>query len=78
MLTTNAQTHESMNRFHQPTDGKRKVVILPEASYTDWLAVPLQRSMEFMHQYPADRSVASAAPIDLRQRPADDAQRALL
>ena len=90
MLTINADTHELMKRFHQPTDEKRMVVILPEAAYADWLAAPLQRSMDFMHPYPADRLVASAAPptstrsdklrakAEPRQRPADDAQGSLL
>ena len=94
MLTINAQTHELMNRFHQPTDEKRMVVILPEAAYGDWLAAPLQSSMDFMHPYPADRLVTSATPSTLRstekpkvtpepkpescQRPVDDAQGSLL
>lgn len=90
MLTINAQTHELMNRFHQPTDEKRMVVILPEAVYADWLAAPLQRSMDFMHPYPAERLVASAAPStstrsetptakpEKHLRPSDDAQGTLL
>jgi putative SOS response-associated peptidase YedK len=47
-MLTNAQTHELMSRFHQPTDEKRMVVILPEAAYGDRLAAPLQDSMGFM------------------------------
>jgi putative SOS response-associated peptidase YedK len=88
MLTINAQTHELMNRFHQPTDEKRMVVILPEAAYGDWLAAPMQASMDFMHPYPADRLVAEASPpVPVhRERPArlagkevdDDAQGSLL
>lgn len=89
MLTINAQSHELMNRFHQPTDEKRMVVILPEAAYADWLCTPLQRSMDFMHPYPADQLVSTAAPsasmrserlkvkAEPRQRPADDAQGSL-
>jgi putative SOS response-associated peptidase YedK len=88
MLTINAQTHELMNRFHQPTDEKRMVVILPEAAYGDWLAAPMQASMDFMHPYPAERLVAieaqpavqhsPKAPAAPRTRPMDDAQGSLL
>ena len=34
------------------------VVILPEGAYEDWLSVPVERSMEFMRQYPAQRLIA--------------------
>jgi putative SOS response-associated peptidase YedK len=88
MLTINAQTHELMIRFHQPTDEKRMVVILPEAVYGDWLAAPVQESMGFMHPYPAERLVATeSAPVSPRSkraqaashvRPVDDAQGTLL
>jgi len=88
MLTINAQTHELMNRFHQQTDEKRMVVILPEGAYGDWLAAPMQESMGFMHPYPAERLVAieappaaprsPKAPAATRTRPMDDAQGSLL
>jgi putative SOS response-associated peptidase YedK len=88
MLTINAQTHELMNRFHQPTDEKRMVVILPEGAYADWLAAPMQESMDFMHAYPAERLVAvetppaltraSKPPRTARPSPVDDAQGSLL
>jgi putative SOS response-associated peptidase YedK len=88
MLTINAQTHELMNRFHQPTDEKRMVVILPEAAYAEWLAAPIQESMDFMHAYPAERLVAmgvqsvnarvSKAPAGQMSQPRDDAQGSLL
>ncbi len=88
ILTINAQTHELMNRFHQPTDEKRMVVILPEAAYGDWLSAPMQQSMDFMNAYPAERLVAIEAPPVLargskalsapRARPRDDAQGLLL
>ena len=87
MLTINAQTHALMSRFHQPTDEKRMVVILPEAAYAEWLAAPVQSSMDFMHPYPAEHLVATASPPTPsrsekaaagRQRPQDDAQGSLL
>ena len=49
-----------MRNFHKPGDEKRMVVILPEAAYDDWLNAPVERSMEFMRQYPAERLAASA------------------
>lgn len=88
MLTINAQTHELMNRFHQPTDEKRMVVILPEAAYGDWLAAPMQESMDFMRPYSAERLLAietqprlahgSRAQSAPRSGPLDDAQGSLL
>lgn len=78
-----------MNRFHQPTDEKRMVVILPETAYSDWLNVPAQDSMDFMRAYPAEAPVAETAPLAQaavkgaqrmpRARPVnEDAQGALL
>lgn len=62
MLTINAQDHALMNRFHQPTDEKRMVVILPESAYGDWLVATARDSMEFMTAYPAEALVAEASP----------------
>ena len=59
MLTINADDHPLMRDFHRPGDEKRMVVILPEASYDDWLTAPAVRSMAFMQQYPADQLVAN-------------------
>ena len=58
MLTINADDHLLMRNFHKPGDEKRMLVILPEASYDDWLTAPVARSMAFMRQYPADQLVA--------------------
>jgi putative SOS response-associated peptidase YedK len=37
MLTINADAHPLMKQFHQPTDEKRMVVILPPQHYAAWL-----------------------------------------
>jgi putative SOS response-associated peptidase YedK len=37
MLTVNANEHPLMKRFHKPGDEKRSVVIVPPATYEDWL-----------------------------------------
>lgn len=58
MLTINADDHALMRNYHKPADEKRMVVILPEASYSDWLTAPPSRNMDFLRQYPADRMVA--------------------
>ena len=60
MLTINADEHPLMRNFHKPGDEKRMVVILPEAAYDDWLKAPVEGSMEFMREYPAERLVANA------------------
>lgn len=62
MLTINADEHALMRNYHKPGDEKRMVVILPEGAYDDWLRAPPACSMEFMHQFPAERLVASAQP----------------
>jgi len=59
MLTINADKHELMRQFHKPVDEKRMVVILPEGAYAAWLDAPAERSMEFMHPFPAERLQAS-------------------
>lgn len=48
MLTISADTHPLMNHFHNPTDEKRMIVILPPDRYQDWLTAPAEISMEFM------------------------------
>jgi putative SOS response-associated peptidase YedK len=55
MLTVNADDHTFMRDYHQVDHEKRMVVILPKGSYRDWLHAAPGESMEFMHQYPADR-----------------------
>ena len=58
MLTINAEDHAVMRNYHKPADEKRMVVILPEASYSDWLTAQPSQNMDFLRQYPADRMVA--------------------
>jgi len=62
MLTTNADGHDLMCKFHKPTDEKRMVVILPPDSYDHWLRATPQQSMEFMRPYPAARMQAGVEP----------------
>ena len=59
MLTINADEHSLMRNFHRPGDEKRMVVILPEGRYEDWLAAPVERTMEFIRPYPADQLMAT-------------------
>lgn len=58
MLTINATEHDLMQNFHRTADEKRMVVILPEASYGDWLDAPPSQNMDFLRQDPTDRFVA--------------------
>lgn len=62
MLTINAETHAFMRNFHKPEDEKRMVVVLNEDAYDAWLDAPVEQSMDFMQQFPADLLVAAAAP----------------
>lgn len=62
MLTVNADDHPLMRNYHRPGDEKRMVVILPNGAIRDWLSASPEQSMEFMHQYPADRLVAHPHP----------------
>ena len=59
MLTINADEHLLMRNFHRPGDEKRMVVILPEERYVDWLAAPVERTMEFIRPYAADQLMAT-------------------
>jgi putative SOS response-associated peptidase YedK len=47
-----------MRNFHKPSDEKRMVVVLPEDSYTAWLAATVEGSMDFMRRYRDDGLVA--------------------
>jgi len=62
MLTVNADEHALMRNFHKPGDEKRMVVILPAGAYGEWLRAPADRTLDFMHRYPAERLEAEAAP----------------
>ena len=59
MLTINADEHSLMRNFHRPGDEKRMVAILTEGSYEDWLAAPVEQTMEYMRPYPAEELVAT-------------------
>jgi len=59
MLTINADEHPLMNRFHRTGQEKRMVVILPEASYGEWLSAPVESARQFLNQYPADLLVST-------------------
>lgn len=58
MLTINADDHGLLKQFHKPNDEKRMVVILPDAAYLAWLEAPVERTMDFMHPFPADQLTA--------------------
>lgn len=57
MLTINADDHPVMNQFHKPGAEKRMVVILPKASYKDWLTSLNHDAMTYLRQYPADKLI---------------------
>lgn len=57
MLTINADNHPVMNQFHRSDAEKRMVVILPKASYKDWLTSSNHDAMKYLRQYPADRLI---------------------
>jgi len=59
MLTINTDEHSLMRNLHRPGDEKRMVAILTEGSYEDWLAAPVERTMEFIRTYPADQLMAT-------------------
>lgn len=60
MLTVNADDHPLMRNLHKPGEEKRMVVILPEASYDDWLTAPVGRAMALMQPYPAGQMLANS------------------
>jgi putative SOS response-associated peptidase YedK len=63
MLTINADAHPLMQRFHKPGDEKRMVVILDDADVDAWLACPVDRQRDFLTAYPAERLIATPAPL---------------
>jgi putative SOS response-associated peptidase YedK len=71
MLTINADEHPLMRVFHKPTQERRMVVILPENRYLDWLNAPVQRSMDFLVQYPEDWLLATPESGEARSASAD-------
>ncbi|CAN7332879.1 SOS response-associated peptidase family protein [Variovorax sp. LjRoot84] len=70
MLTINADTHPLFMHMHRPDlkrppemQDKRMVVILPEAQYEEWLDAPVERSRDFLNQYPAERLLMTPEPL---------------
>ena len=57
--TFNADDHQLIN-FPKPREEKLMVVVLNDDSYGAWLQAPVERSNEFLRQYPAERLVATA------------------
>jgi putative SOS response-associated peptidase YedK len=53
MLTINADDHAVMNRFHQPGDEKRMVVVIPDGQENAWLNASHDEARTFFCQYPA-------------------------
>ncbi|WPB56627.1 SOS response-associated peptidase [Xylophilus sp. GOD-11R] len=69
MLTLNADAHPIFRELHRPdprlgpdAQDKRMVAILPRGLYDAWLDAPVEKSMDFMRMFPADRLVAEARP----------------
>lgn len=60
MLTLNADSHALMKQFHKPGTEKRMLVILPPASYQDWLTASTPEAAGFMRPYPAGQLAAVA------------------
>lgn len=60
MMTINADTHPLMCRYHRPGEEKRTIVILREEDFDAWLDAPVDRSMEFMRQWPPDALTADS------------------
>jgi len=62
MLTINADDHPLLKHYHAPGKEKRMIVILPPDLYDAWLDCPVEETMDFMRQYPAEGLVATPAP----------------
>jgi hypothetical protein len=69
MLTINADMHPLFMHMHRPDrtrppeqQDKRMVVVLPEVQYEEWFDAPVERSMAFMNQYPAERMAMAPEP----------------
>tara|TARA_R110001583_G_scaffold191912_1_gene357789 strand:- start:8905 stop:9567 length:663 start_codon:yes stop_codon:yes gene_type:complete len=62
MLTINADGDPVMQRFHEPEDEKRSVVILPDERWGDWLRAKSEEEARAMLTiYPADALSVEAA-----------------
>ncbi|TPG21391.1 SOS response-associated peptidase [Variovorax ginsengisoli] len=62
MLTTNADTHPLLRDYHRIKDEKRMLVLLPRAQWAEWLDAPVDSSVGFVSQYPAERMTATGHP----------------
>ncbi|MCY1206575.1 SOS response associated peptidase (SRAP) [compost metagenome] len=74
MLTVNADDHPMFSLMHKPDrtrppdqQDKRMVVILPSGLYEEWLDAPVERSMDFVKQYPAEKLRMVGEPIPKAQ-----------
>jgi putative SOS response-associated peptidase YedK len=68
MLTINADGHPLMDRFHQPGDEKRMLVLLEPAQYRGWLQGELVNDEDVYRPYPAGQLVAVADPLPPRTK----------
>ena len=62
MLTINADGHPVMGRFHRPTDERRSLVVMPPASWGDWLIAKPDEAAALM--LPMDEKYFAAAPAE--------------
>jgi len=68
MLTINADGHPLMQRFHNPDDEKRMVMILDPDQYQGWLEGSLVSDEDVYRQYPADLLLAQPDPLPPRTK----------
>jgi hypothetical protein len=52
-----------MRNFHKPQDEKRMIVILPPATYGDWLTARAHDRAAFLNPYPAELLTATMGEI---------------
>lgn len=62
MLTMNADAHPLMQRFHQPQDEKRMLVLLDPRDYAGWLHASTADAVQYFRLYPATQLQAEPAP----------------
>lgn len=68
-ITINADQHSVMNRFQQPGDEKRSLVILPEQDYDEWLACRNPEiARAFLQLYPPEKMWAQVAALPTRKK----------
>lgn len=75
LLTVNADAHPVMRRMHRPGDEKRMLVVVPAASWCDWLDATPEQALSFMRCAGDEDLVAEPAPLAAR-RPARASQAA--